>query len=277
MTFTPSADNALINGVELLTNNSSLPLPAAPVNVNVQAGNNRNTLSWNPGSGPTGTFSVYRGTAQGAETPLSNATNMMSMYYIDTTAVNGTTYWYKVVAGNSSGSNFTETSVTTGARVPGTAIVRMAAGSTTSIADPTTGQPFTADPYGKTGASTNANPINVTGVVQAAPTAVYQNEHSAASFSYSFNAANGLKANTVSTVRLHFAETYEPAAGMRVFNVSCNNFQLNNFDIYAASGGKNVAIVEQFTTTTDANGAITINFTTGSANQPKIDGIEIYQ
>ena len=278
LTFTPTADNAQVNGIELLTNNSSLPPPPAPLNLNAQAGNNRNTLSWNPGAGPTGTYSVYRGAAQGAETTLlPNASNMTSLFSIDTTASNGTTYWYKVVASNGSGSNFTETSITTGAPVAGTAIVRMAAGSTVSIADPSTGQPFTADPNGKNGASTNANSINVGGVIKAAPVAVYQNEHSANSFSYTFNTANSLKPNTLSTVRLHFAETYWTGAGQRVFNVSCNSFQLNNFDIFAASGGKNIAIVEQFTTMTDANGSITINFTPGSADQAKIDGIEIYQ
>ncbi len=278
LTFTPTSDNAIVNGIELLTNNSSLPSPPSPINLNAQAGNKLNRLSWNPGSGPTGTYTVTRGAAQGAETTsLANASNITSTFYTDSTAQNGTTYWYKVASSNSTGSSFSETSVTTDAPVPGTAIVRMAAGSASSIADPSTGQPFTADPNGKTGASTNANSINVSSVVQAAPVAVYQNEHSGGSFSYTFNTTNGLKPNTVSTVRLHFAETYWSGVGQRVFNASCNNFQLSNFDILAASGGKNIAIVEQFTTTTDANGKLTINFTPGSADQAKIDGIEIYQ
>ncbi len=37
---------------------------------------------------------------------------------------------------------------------------------------------------------------------------------------------------------------------------------LTNFDAYAASGGKNIAIVEPFTATADTNGQITV--------QPKI-------
>ena len=278
LAFKPSSDNAQVNGIELLTNNSSLPPPPSPVNFNAQSGVNQNTLSWNAGAGPNGTYSVYRGSAQGAEnTLLPNASNMMSQFYLDASAQNGTTYWYKVVATNSTGSNFSETSVTTNAPIPGTAIVRMAAGTSKSVPDPVTGQPYTPDPNGTTGGSTNANPIKVSGVVLPAPAAVYQTEHSAQAFSYTFNSANGLKPNTVTTVRLHFAETYFSAAGGRVFNVSSNAFKLNNFDIFAAANGKNVAIVEQFTTTTDANGSITINFTAGTADQPKIDGIELYQ
>ncbi len=276
--FTPTANNAIVNGIELLTNNSNLPVPAAPINLNAQGGNSQNTLSWNGGAGPIGTYSVYRGTAKGSETLLPNASNLTSSFFLDNkTLQNGTTYWYKVVATNGAGSNFSETSVTTGVPVQGTAVVRMAAGSTASIADPATGIAFTPDTFGKSGASTNANPINISNVTQAAPMAVYQNEHSSGSFAYTFNTANGLKPNTASTVRLHFAETYFPGAGRRLFNVSCGSFQLNNFDIYAASGGKNIAIIEQFTATTDANGTLTINFSSGSADQPKIDGIEIYQ
>ena len=276
--FSTVSDNAEVNGIELLTNNSSLPPPAQPVNLRAQSGNGRNSLSWTPGAGPTGTYTITRGSAQGAETTsMTNGSNITGMYYTDLTAQNGTTYWYKVTSSNATGSAYSEVSVTTGAPIPGTAIVRMAAGSTTSIADPITGQPFTADPNGKTGASTSGNPINVSGVVQAAPVAVYQNEHSGGTFSYTFGSADGLKPNTVSTVRLHFAESYWPGVGQRLFNVSCNAFQLNNFDIFAAANGKNIAIVEQFTTTTDANGKITITFSGGSADQAKIDGIEIYQ
>jgi hypothetical protein len=60
-----------------------------------------------------------------------------------------------------------------------------------------------------------------------------------------------------------------------VFNVGINGTQvLTNFDIFATAGGKNIAIVEQFTTTADSSGTITIQFTS-VVNNAKVDGFEI--
>ena len=54
----------------------------------------------------------------------------------------------------------------------------------------------------------------------------------------------GFTSGSIHTVRLHFAETYFSTSGSRVFNVSINGTRvLTNFDIVAASGGKDVAIV----------------------------------
>ena len=77
-------------------------------------------------------------------------------------------------------------------------------------------------------------------------------------------------------VRLHFAEIFwELALGQPRFNVSINGTPvLSNFDIFATAGGKDKAIVEQFTTTADSSGQITIQFTTVKDNA-KLSGLEI--
>ncbi len=77
------------------------------------------------------------------------------------------------------------------------------------------------------------------------------------------------------TVRLHFAEfKFEP--GQRKFNVDINGRRvLADYDI-AAEGGKDKAVVKDFPAISpDANGNIVIAFTRGSADEPKICGIQI--
>ncbi len=131
---------------------------------------------------------------------------------------------------------------------------------------------FQADNYfsgGTTASTTNA--INTSGVSNPAPQAVYQSERYG-NFTYTFPS---LQAGASYTVRLHFAEFYWSSAGQRVFNVSINGSQvLTNFDIIAAAGAQNKAIVEQFNTTANSSGQIVVQFTTVKDNA-KVSGIEI--
>src|SRR5262249_42658778 len=76
-------------------------------------------------------------------------------------------------------------------------------------------------------------------------------------------------------VRLHFAEIFFTQAGQRVFNVSINGQSaLANFDIVAAAGAPNKAVVESFLAVADANGNIAVTFAsvTGGA---KLSGLEV--
>jgi len=50
---------------------------------------------------------------------------------------------------------------------------------------------------------------------------------------------------------------------------------LANFDIIAAAGAANKAIVKEFTATATSTGTIGISFTVGTADAPKISGLEI--
>jgi Malectin domain/Fibronectin type III domain len=137
--------------------------------------------------------------------------------------------------------------------------------------------PYVADEFFNDGtAVTHANTIDTSKVTNPAPMAAYQSERygqNATSFTYTLP---NLVAGNSYTVRLHFAEVYFTAAGQRLVNVSINGTQvLTNFDIFAAAGGMNIAIVEEFSATADSGGHITILFSPGSANNPKACGIEV--
>jgi len=121
-------------------------------------------------------------------------------------------------------------------------------------------------------AVTHANTIDTSGVTNPAPVGVYQTNRYG-NFSYS---RPGLSPGGTYTVRLHFAEIFWTAAGKRVFNVTINGTQvLTNFDIFAAAGAANKAVVEQFTATASSSGTITLQFITVTDNA-QINGIEIF-
>ncbi len=113
--------------------------------------------------------------------------------------------------------------------------------------------------------------IDTSGVSSPAPQEVYQSERFG-SFTY---ALPGLTPGRTYTLRLHFAEVYWTSAGQRVFNVSINgSAALTNFDIVSAAGGANRAVVKSFPVTADANGRVTVVFTTVKDNA-KLSGIEL--
>lgn len=123
--------------------------------------------------------------------------------------------------------------------------------------------------------ASTANAIDTSGVTKPAPQEVYQTARSDYRFGYTLG---GLTANTAYTLRLHFADFQVSAAGQRVFNVSVNGTQvLTSFDIYAAAGGSNKAVVESIPVTTDANGQVDVSFATvsGSNYYAQVNGLEI--
>ncbi len=132
-----------------------------------------------------------------------------------------------------------------------------------------------------------SNGIDTSGVTNPAPVAVYQSERwGAPNLVYTLagiTATNDpiFTPGVTYLVRLHFAEIYFSNRGERRFNVSINNRQvLTDFDIVAEAGGANKAIVREFTATAASVrgsniGSITINFTQGAANNPKVSAIEI--
>ena len=115
------------------------------------------------------------------------------------------------------------------------------------------------------------SPIDTSGVSDPAPQSVYQTERYG-NFTYSLS---NLVPGGSSTIRLHFAEIFWNTAGQRLFNVAINGDQvLTNFDVFAAAGGKNRAIIKQFNATADSRGTITIVFSSLKDNA-KVSGIEI--
>jgi hypothetical protein len=123
---------------------------------------------------------------------------------------------------------------------------------------------------GNTSSTTAA--INMSGVTDPAPQAVYQSERWGAC-TYTIT---GLAASASHTVRLHLAEIYWSGANQRKFHVNINGTRvLTDFDVFATAGAKNKAIVRQFTATSNGSGQITIQFLVGAVDQPKISGIEV--
>ncbi len=181
--------------------------------------------------------------------------------------VRGTQYGYslwefQVFVTASGGSTPTPTSTPTSG---GSAVVQLNAGGPAA-------SPFIADADFSGGSTVvTANTIVTTGVTNAAPQAVYQSNREG-NFSYIIP---NLTANAAYTVRLHFAETYWSKTGQRTFNVSINGQAvLTSFDIVAAAGAANTAVVKQFGGTADATGKITIQFVTVVDNS-LVSGIEV--
>ncbi len=261
--FTTVKDNAQVNGIEVLSGTTPPPPPPAPTGLVATAGNGSVALTWTASAGAT-SYSIYRGTASGAEgtTPVGTAT---SNSFTDTGLTNGTTYYYKVTASNSAGTSAQSSEVhATPTTTPPTGVQINAGGPAVS--------PFAADTDftgGATAAVTNA--INTSGVTNPAPQAVYQSNRYG-NFTYTIP---GLTAGANYTVRLHFAEEYWTTAGSRIFNVTINGKQvLTNFDILATAGAEYKAVVEQFTAAADSTGKMTIQFTTVKDNA-QVNGIEI--
>ncbi len=79
--------------------------PPTPAGLAATAGNGSAALTWTASTGATG-YSIYRGTAPGAEAATAIAT-ATSTTFTDVGLVNGTTYYYKVAASNASGTSGT--------------------------------------------------------------------------------------------------------------------------------------------------------------------------
>lgn len=131
---------------------------------------------------------------------------------------------------------------------------------------------WSADAFFDTGSTyTTSSGVDVSGVANPAPQEVYQSERYG---DFTYMLAN-LDTTKNYTVRLHFAEIWWTDPGQRVFNVWVNGAQvLSNYDIVADTGGAFVATVKEFPTTADANGNITISFSTVVDNA-KVSGIEV--
>jgi hypothetical protein len=114
---------------------------------------------------------------------------------------------------------------------------------------------------GTTQSTTSA--INTNAVINPAPMPVYQTFRKASSAGGSFTYTIGSVApNSSHLVRLHFAETVFNASNSRRFNVSINGTAvLTNLDVFQSAGGKNKALVSEFTKAANASGAYVITFT----------------
>jgi hypothetical protein len=254
-------------------NGSCNSVPGAPsgLSATTVSGNQVN-LNWSPSSAPSGctvgSYSVFRSTTAGFTPSGSNqiASGLTGTTYDDTKALCNTTYYYVVealdFAGSSAGS--TQANATTSA-------CPVASGMQVNCGGPAVA-PFIADAdFAGGGTINHANTINLNGVTNPAPMAVYQSAR-VGNFSYTFS--NFIPGSS-HAVRLHFAETFFKTTGSRTFNVSINGTTvLTNFDIVATAGSINKAVIQQFTVPASSTGNYVVTFTS-VINQSLLSGIEI--
>ena len=269
-----AVDQPMLNGIEIdSTSASCTAAPTAPSGL-AAASSSQINLSWTASTAGTGcsiTYSVFRSTTSGFTPSSSNqiASSVSATTYSDTGLAASTTYYYLVEAvdsaGTSAASNQASATTTSGSSGSCTSIC-IDSGSTTAVS------PFVADEDFTGGTTINhANTINTSNVTNPAPAAVYQTAR-VANFTYTIG---GFTAGSMHNVRLHFCETYFSTTGSRTFNVSINGTQvLSAFDIVAASGGKNIANIQQFSEAANSSGQYVIVFTS-VVNQSLISGIEI--
>jgi len=131
---------------------------------------------------------------------------------------------------------------------------------------------FAADnSYSGGGSYSTGATIDTSGVTNPAGQAVYQTERYG-NFSYTLA---GLAPGAAYTLRLHFAEIYWSSALQRLFNVEVNGTRLlTNYDIFAAAGGKNKAVVVPLAVTADSTGTIQVTFVSVRDNA-KLSGLEL--
>jgi len=243
----------------------ALPVPAAPTGLTATSGNAQVVLSWTRSSVAT-SYSVYRGTSPGGESGTAIATGVTNTMYTNTGLTNGTAYFYTVAAVNGAGTSaHSNEASATPESSSGSTVLQINSGSVavgTWVAD--------TDVVGGTAAGTSAT-IDTSHVTNPAPQAVYQSVRFG-NFTYTIP---GLTAGASYTVNLHMVETWWTGPGEREFNVAINGAQvLTDFDLYAATGGENIAIKKSFTATANGSGQISIQFT-NVIDSAEVSGIEI--
>jgi glucan endo-1,3-alpha-glucosidase len=227
---------------------------------------NQITLTWaaSTGTAPI-TYSVLRGTAAGGEGATPLATGLTSTTFTDSGLATGGTYFYEVTASNAAGGTAHSAEVKAQTLSP---VLQIDSGGGPVA-------PFMADAGFNTGnAFASGATIDVSGVNAPAPQAVYQTVRWAPSFYYSLV---NLTPGASYLVRLHFAELSFTGAGQRVFNVALNGTNvLSNFDVLAAAGAQNKAVIKEFPISASSTGVLTVAFSRGAVDNPEIAGIEIY-
>jgi len=281
--------NLVVNYVNYSQWSAGAPAPVTGLTATA-TNSNAVSLSWTASTTSGVTYDIYATTTSGTAPALATlvAQNVTATSYVNTGLMPNTTYYYTVKAANFGGeSSASNATVTTQAPGNSTGMQLSAGGyavGTYMNANPP--QPAVAGAAGPApfvlGGNTNyhwtAGPpaaltaVDTSLVTNPAPQAIYNVERWGAA-AWTIPGLNPLGGYNV---RLHFVDFSSTAAGQRQFNVSINGEQvLTNFDIYAATGAINKAIVEQFYTTADENGIIEIQTAIGAANDPTIEAIEI--
>lgn len=143
-----------------------------------------------------------------------------------------------------------------------------AGGAQYTAQDGTTYQADDAQYYIGTEGSTNGNPSHA--VANTQDDTLYRTERWGKSLEYKTPLPNGNY-----DVTLHLAEVYFEEAGKRIMNVRLEGQKvLTNFDIFADSGGKNIAITKTFTQVNVSDGELNI-LLQGKTNNGSITAFKV--
>lgn len=273
-------NNGLLSGAELIATPGAI-LPPAPV-IDLSATSSSSTqatLKWAASPANSATYTVYRSTSYGflPSSTTKIATGLTTTSYTDSGLPYATpsfslypTYYYIVTTSNSAGESIPSSQATVQLPLhsaPASGIA-LNCGTTAPVGN------FIGELNYRGGTpSSSSAAVSTSGVANAAPAAVYQTARFGGPFNYTFP---GLTANGSYTVRVHEAETFFRAANQRLFDILINNVIVaTNYDIYAAAGGQNKAVVASYNVTADANGQVSVQFGNDLADNAQCSAIEI--
>jgi fibronectin type 3 domain-containing protein len=242
--------------------------PAAPTGLTATAGNASVALNWTASGGAT-SYNVYRGTTAGGESTTPLATGITTTTYTDSTAVNGTTYYYKVAAVNAGGTSALSTEVSATPQ-----------STTTTPATPT----VTVDPASSTIGSGNSLSVKVTvagsgatptGSVTLSGGGYTSTAQTLVSGSYTFTIpSNSLNIGTDTLTASYGGDTnYTMGSGSASVTVTASVFSLSASAPSAIAAGSPATSTLTATTTTGYSGTISLacvltSSPSGAANLP---------
>lgn|GEM_PF-3051184 len=264
-------DLPTLRGIEILEVGTIPPVGPPTGLTAVAVSSSQVNLTWSPSSPPGVQYQVFRGTTPGFTPSSSNQIGSTSNLAFSDTGLSPTTVYYYVITA----SNATQTSVASPQVIITTfSIIGTGDILAINVGGAAAGNYLADEDFVGGTVSTTTASINTSLVPNPAPVAVYQTGRTG-NFTYTIPK---LIPGSVYDVNLHFAEIFFNAAGRREFNVLINGTQvLTNFDVFAAAGGEDVAIVKSFPTPADSTGTITIQFKAGAVDQPKVSAIELTQ
>jgi hypothetical protein len=267
--FRLCAANSFLNsssGITISGTTTNAPLPPEIASLTVTSPTSSSALlTWVSGGAGAVGYKVARAIGSTPPVDCSAGTNVGNVLTSTVTGLlQGNTYSFRVCSLNTYG-------------VASTGLTRTVTTSTLVVAINSNGPavaPFVADTYvvGGLGFAT-ASAINMTGLINPAPMAVYQRNRFGA-MTYTIP---GLVASQSYRVRLHFCENYFAAINQRKFKVTINgSIVLNNFDIFAVTGARNKATINEFVVPANASGQVVIAFA-NIVNNADVTGIEVHR
>jgi DNA-binding beta-propeller fold protein YncE len=129
--------------------------------------------------------------------------------------------------------------------------------------------------------TTIGSPVDITGVINAAPPGVYQTKRTGQNgvgFTYTIQLPTPTVSGQLYTVRLHFADDLSTGTGKRVFNIAVNGaVVLQNLDIFATTGERMKALVEDILNVSPnaRNQIVVQGLYVNSGQNPLISGLQV--